>query len=275
MMQKQSLDRWLREEPATKMLSYLTKVKTIMVENVQDYHLAIIRAAVNAKGAWDRIAAIFAANSDARKSQLIAELTALKMEQGEALPIYLARVRNLFTDLVQAGHPVTEREITYNLLVGLTKRFGMIVATLTASGELSLDSVTAQLLAFERRMDVRNPEGESVAFVGTGPRGAWSNGQSNCGEGYRREWVHRRFGGSRLPGWKGKIFGHDPKRGSFCWPIWRDTSSTGSPPESQERSKFSSQQSQYHGREDEWTGDRRNVAKPQHATKISGKANAK
>ncbi|GLI66736.1 hypothetical protein VaNZ11_010677 [Volvox africanus] len=117
------------------------RVRNILVKNVQDHHLAIIRAAPNAKGAWERLAAVFAARSDARKSQLVAELSALKMAQNEALILYLARVRNLYTDLTEAGHPITEREVTYNLLVGLPKKISVIVTTLTVNWQYKSDQL--------------------------------------------------------------------------------------------------------------------------------------
>ncbi|GIL51939.1 hypothetical protein Vafri_7878, partial [Volvox africanus] len=96
------------------------------------------------------------ANSDARKSQLLAELSGVRMGSAEVLPVYIARVRNLYTDLLQVGHPITEREVCFQLLNGLSKKFSMIVAILTSCGILTLENVSSQLLAFEKRVDAEN-----------------------------------------------------------------------------------------------------------------------
>ncbi|GIL89205.1 hypothetical protein Vretifemale_17050 [Volvox reticuliferus] len=155
MLEGLRLHRWLLEDPMTdEDMEASDRVKAIMVKNVKDHHLPIIRTAANARVAWDCLAAIFAATRDARRSQLVKELSTLKMKQGEALPVYLARTRGLFWDLTQVGHPVAEREIVYNMLIGLPEKFSAAVTCMTISGQaLTLNGAGAQLLAYEKRVD--------------------------------------------------------------------------------------------------------------------------
>ncbi|GIL51654.1 hypothetical protein Vafri_7596, partial [Volvox africanus] len=126
-------------------------------------------------------AKITAANSDARKSQLLAELSGVRMGSAEVLPVYIARVRNLYTDLLQVGHPITEREVCFQLLNGLSKKFSMIVAILTSCGILTLENVSSQLLAFEKRVDAENAREESTTFSGVGQGDGRRAGPSTCG----------------------------------------------------------------------------------------------
>ncbi|GIL92302.1 hypothetical protein Vretifemale_19806, partial [Volvox reticuliferus] len=133
LMHEEKMDRWwLWEDLMTDRDTEASRlVRDFMIKNVLDCHLPVLRAANSARQAWDALAAVFAASSDARKSQLIAELSSLRMGPGEVLPVYIARAHNLYTDLLQVGHITTEREVCFQLLNGLSKKFPMKVAILT------------------------------------------------------------------------------------------------------------------------------------------------
>ncbi|GLI71040.1 hypothetical protein VaNZ11_015956, partial [Volvox africanus] len=170
------------------------RVKTLLVKNVKDCHLPVIKASPNAKMAWDGLAAIFSANNHARRSQLSQEYTKLAMKKGEALPVYLSRVRELHTDLLKVGQAISEQDMAYAMLTGLPQKYEVMVSVLrTQSGELTLSSVTAQLLAFEARVGSgHDASTSSSAFVSAG------RGSSTTGSAPRRGGSHVR-GGSREP----------------------------------------------------------------------------
>ncbi|GLI61680.1 hypothetical protein VaNZ11_004116 [Volvox africanus] len=190
-----NLNRALLTEPVTdEEVAASERVKTLLVKNVKDCHLPVIKASPNAKMAWDGLAAIFAANNHARRSQLRQEYTKLAMKKGEALPVYLARVRELHTDLLKVGQATSEQDMTYAMLTGLPQKYEVIVSILTTqSGELTLSSATAQLLAFEARVgSMHEASTSSSAFVSAG------RGSSATGSAPRRGGSHVR-GGSREP----------------------------------------------------------------------------
>ncbi|GIL46082.1 hypothetical protein Vafri_3151 [Volvox africanus] len=128
------------------------------------------------------------------RSQLRQEYTKLAMKKGEALPVYLARVRELHTDLLKVGQATSEQDMTYAMLTGLPQKYEVIVSILTTqSGELTLSSATAQLLAFEARVgSMHEASTSSSAFVSAG------RGSSATGSAPRRGGSHVR-GGSREP----------------------------------------------------------------------------
>ncbi|GLI62800.1 hypothetical protein VaNZ11_005549 [Volvox africanus] len=130
----------------------------------------------------------------ASESQLRQEYIKLAMTKGEALPVYLSRVRELHTDLLKVGQAISEQDMAYAMLMGLPQKYEVMVSVLTTqSGELMLSSVTAQLLAFKARVGSgHDASTSSSAFVSAG------RGSSTTGSAPRRGGSHVR-GGSREP----------------------------------------------------------------------------
>lgn len=164
------------------------KAIALMIKNVKDHHLSIINGAANAKAAWDALASTYAARSNARRLQLRQELSMLKKEPAEPLSKYVARARQLQSDLVAAGHVISTTELVWSVLSGLPKSYETIVTVLMArDGELDLETVTAKLLQHETATKASH-DGEAAAFVSTGPRRPGSNAGFGSNSGGGASW---------------------------------------------------------------------------------------
>ncbi|GIL84958.1 hypothetical protein Vretifemale_13588, partial [Volvox reticuliferus] len=97
------------------------KVKSVMAKNVKNHHLQTIVRAANTKAAWDALAATFASTCNTRKIALRQELSDFKMANGEHMPVYVSRARQLQSDLLDVGHVVTDAELTTIIIKGLPR----------------------------------------------------------------------------------------------------------------------------------------------------------
>lgn len=120
---------------------------------VKDHHLPILATCETAKEAWHTLEEIYQAKSNARTRELRKELTKLKMGHNEPLTKYVARAKDIQTQLLAAGHEVSDQEVTWHLLDGLTEKFETIVTVLetTATTDMSLDDILPKLLQVEQR----------------------------------------------------------------------------------------------------------------------------
>ncbi|EFJ39489.1 hypothetical protein VOLCADRAFT_70991 [Volvox carteri f. nagariensis] len=93
------LEQSLLAEPCNEeQIRQSRKVINLLIKNVKDHHLPMVTGAANAKKAWDALGSMFAANNNARKVSLRQEFSRFKMVNGEPLPMYFARARQLQTD---------------------------------------------------------------------------------------------------------------------------------------------------------------------------------
>jgi len=145
------LERALFHEPCTdEEVAMSNKVKNMMVRNVKNHVLPTITRVPNAMVAWRELEALYAANNTARRVQLRQELNRLRMAEGEALPKYIARARQLQDDLIGVGQMVSDSNLAYALLVGLPRQFeGARTSLMMGDQELNFSAVTAKLLAYE------------------------------------------------------------------------------------------------------------------------------
>lgn len=157
------------------------KVKTMLIKNVKDHLLTTVTNAPNAKMAWDALASIFAANSNARRLALRKELSRLQMADGEPVPMYVARARQLHADLLGVGIAISESDLACSVLIGLPERFKIFKTfMMTYNGELNLEFVQAQLQDYETWHGVSNYASKSVAFSATtsyGQQSQWGSGR--------------------------------------------------------------------------------------------------
>ncbi|GLI66230.1 hypothetical protein VaNZ11_009969 [Volvox africanus] len=125
------------------------KVKSVMAKNVKNHHLQTIVRAANAKAAWDALAATFASTCNTRKVALRQELSDFKMANGEELPIYISRARQLQSDLLDVGHAVADTELSTIVIKGLPSKYHVVTTALTMrEGELDFTQVVARLMAY-------------------------------------------------------------------------------------------------------------------------------
>ncbi|GIM10521.1 hypothetical protein Vretimale_14191, partial [Volvox reticuliferus] len=126
------------------------KVKSVMAKNVKNHHLQTIVRAANAKAAWDALAATFASTCNTRKIALRQELSDFKMANGEHMPVYVSRARQLQSDLLDVGHVVTDAELTTIIIKGLPRTYHVITTALeTCEGELDFQQVVSRLMAYD------------------------------------------------------------------------------------------------------------------------------
>ncbi|GIL74079.1 hypothetical protein Vretimale_10366 [Volvox reticuliferus] len=161
------------------------KVINLLIKNVKDHHLQTVTDAANAKEAWDALAETLAANNNARRLALRQEFSRLKMEDGEALTKYIARARQLRSDLLGTGQNVDESDLALAILQGLPSKYEMLsLALTTRDGELDLTTVTSKLSAFETsKSESKEKESAAFAAVGNPAAGSGSYGRNAGGNG--------------------------------------------------------------------------------------------
>lgn len=122
--------------------------------HMKDHHLATLERCTTAKQAWEELQTIFQAKSNARKRQLRKELSQLKMGAAEPLTKYVARAKEIQNQLRAAGHEVTDQEVAWALLAGLSPAYDTVVTVLESSteAELKLDDLLPKLMPVEQRL---------------------------------------------------------------------------------------------------------------------------
>lgn len=161
------------------------RVLNLLMNNVKNRHVNQISNATSAKQAWDHFAAIFAANTNARRSQLRAELHSFKMANGEAMAEYFSRAKQLQDELMGVGHFMSDSELAYIVVSGLTSRYEMEATALNMQeGELSYSRVTAKLIAAEASKSKTDKASEPTALYGavnkrSEPSTSYNSGNSN------------------------------------------------------------------------------------------------
>lgn len=127
------------------------KALALIKLSVKDHHLPILATCTTAKAAWDTLAEIYQAKSNARTRELRKELTKLKMGQEEPLTKYVARAKEIQAQLLAAGHEVSDQAVSWHVLDGLTERYDTVVTVLetTANTDMSLDEILPKLLQVE------------------------------------------------------------------------------------------------------------------------------
>jgi hypothetical protein len=147
-------DLWSAIDGTSKDTGKDLKAKAAIMLNVKDHHLATLAECTSAKEAWEKLATLYKAKTNARRLQLRQEMNALKLEPSEPLSKYLSRAKGIYTDLKAAGdEKMTENEVAWSLLAGLPKEYETICTIIMADdSDLELDKVLAKLAAVEKRV---------------------------------------------------------------------------------------------------------------------------
>jgi hypothetical protein len=144
------------------------KARALIGLHVKEHHLATVNECKTAKEAWDTLATLFKARTNARKLQLRKELSDLKMAPMESLAKYFARAKTLYKDLNAAGHKVEEMDVVFSILAGLPLQYKTIVDILVTSGttvDLTFSNTFSKLIVKEVENNGGKTEEESSAFV--------------------------------------------------------------------------------------------------------------
>jgi hypothetical protein len=94
----------------------------------------------------------------------------LKKGPGESVSKYVARGENLCADLVATGFEMKKEELAFQLLVGLTSEYDMLVMALEARADvLTVEELLPLLLQTEARFKVQGEtereDGHAVAYA--------------------------------------------------------------------------------------------------------------
>lgn len=142
-------------------------------------HLATLEGCTSAKEAWQKLESIFQAKSNARKRQLRKELSQLKMG-AERLTNYVARAKEIQSQLRATGYDITDQEVTWAVLAGLPPGYDTIVTVLETSTDrdVSLDEVLPKLISAEQRLNSTEMERSHIhdtALTAKRSNKHWSN----------------------------------------------------------------------------------------------------
>jgi hypothetical protein len=141
------------------------KALAFIILCVRNHNLPTVAECETAREAWDTLAKIYKAKSNAMKLQLKRELNALKKLAAEPLTMYAGRAKNLRDQLKAAGSDIKDEDVALSLLAGLPSEYETIVTILEASdGKLDLDEMLSKLLPVEQRV---KPE-ETNAYFSNG-----------------------------------------------------------------------------------------------------------
>ncbi len=118
-----------------------------------------------AKGLWDKLEATFTAQHNARRLLLRQELNSLKKAPTESIAEFVARAKELATNLEAVGHKPKDSEFSLSLLAGLPKEYSVLVTILGTLKQMqTLDELLPSMLQVEQR--IRAHEQETIPIYG-------------------------------------------------------------------------------------------------------------
>ena len=139
------------------------KAKALIMNYVADAQLATVREATSARAAWLALEAIFQPKTAARRLQLKMELNSIRKAPTESINDYVARASLLQSQLVAAGNPIPEEDITLALLSGLPSEYETVREVLIGQEQaLEHTTVLARLTQAEQRLANSSPAGSGT-----------------------------------------------------------------------------------------------------------------
>ncbi len=118
-----------------------------------------------AKALWDKLEATFTAQNNARRLLLRQELNSLKKAPTESISEFVARAKELATNLEAVGHKPEDSEVSLSVLAGLPKEYKVLVTILgTLKQTQTLDELLPSMLQMEQQ--IRADEQETVPIYG-------------------------------------------------------------------------------------------------------------
>jgi len=144
---------------------------------VMDHHLPSLGQRETAKAAWDALESVYKAKSTARRVALKREMNSLKKAADEPMTKYVARAKELRTQLAAAGQTTDDEEVAAALLAGLPADYDVIVAVLETTAEkVDLDVLLGKLLTAEQRLPKASEPAAPRAYAGAAERAPRGNG---------------------------------------------------------------------------------------------------
>lgn len=122
----------------------------------------------NAKDLWAAIQELFGVQSRAEEDYL--RQTFQQTRKGSLKMADYLRVMKTYADnLGQAGSPVSTRSLISQVLLGLDEEYNPIVATLQGRTGVAWAELQADLLVFEKRLDLQNSDKNNLSFSHNSP----------------------------------------------------------------------------------------------------------
>ena len=101
-------------------------------------------------GLWDKLEATFTAQNNARRLLLRQELNSLRKAPTESISEYVARAKELATNLEAVRHKPAPSEVTLSVLAALPREFSVLVTIVgTLKETQTLDEILPALLQTE------------------------------------------------------------------------------------------------------------------------------
>ncbi|KAJ9531868.1 hypothetical protein QJQ45_022021 [Haematococcus lacustris] len=161
------------------------KAKAFIQRHVSNLHIFTVKSADSAQDAWETLESQFTQASVARQSQLQQQLSLLRMEPGESVARFYARLQQLLTELEACSCDVSESTIVLAILAALPPEYEGTVERLRydqTSGDLTVSRIKRVLLQKEadlltKQMQQLSPSSSSLwAYSTPENRGASSSG---------------------------------------------------------------------------------------------------
>ncbi|KAJ9510619.1 hypothetical protein QJQ45_027503 [Haematococcus lacustris] len=166
------------------------KAKAFIQRHVSNLHIFTVKSADSAQDAWQTLESQFTQASVARQSQLQQQLSLLRMEPGESVARFYARLQQLLTELEACSCDVSESTIVLAILAALPPEYEGIVERLRydqTSGDLTVSRIKRVLLQKEadlltKQLQQLSPSSSSLwAYSTPENRGASSSGWQSAG----------------------------------------------------------------------------------------------
>lgn len=139
------------------------KTLGLMQLYLSEYYSSMADGVATAKDLWDKLEDSFKAKNNARRLILRQELTNLRKKPSETVTAYLARAREIASNLEAVGSKPEPSDITLPVLAGLPRQYSTLVTILgTSKEEYSLDDILPMLLQMEQQV---SKEEEDERFV--------------------------------------------------------------------------------------------------------------
>lgn len=142
----------------------LSSAKGILVLSMEKNLYPHIRKCVNAIDIWKKVHELFEDRGHLRRSALLEQLVANKLENCDSMASYVADVMTTVSKMENVGLPVCEEWMVTFLIRGLTKEYNSFVMGLGAS-KITCDELKMQLLDLDAGNQTKN-NGEALFSKG-------------------------------------------------------------------------------------------------------------
>jgi 3-deoxy-D-manno-octulosonic acid (KDO) 8-phosphate synthase len=138
---------WLARDQSV--LSYLLQSLSLEI-------LPHVHRIEHSAGVWKALEEMFAAQSEARVTNLLVALANTKKLQMTTSE-FLTKMQGFADELVSAGHPLQDRQLVSYIHAGLGGGYNSLVAALgVATTPISLSMLYSQLHAYDQRQEMLN-----------------------------------------------------------------------------------------------------------------------